>query len=159
MPVAPSPLLWLALRSMHCCLSRYNCTCIARQPQLQSLCPGFRFRHRGSKGLHALMPSRVLNLVQLGPIAIYCSCSFWFLLLSFFVCVCLCLCVFAGGVDICEFGRQVGNASVYLRLLLRSPRPLPAEKKEKEETRGAASGLRDGGLTIWDLKYTQVYLK
>ncbi|KAB5537210.1 hypothetical protein PHYPO_G00116240 [Pangasianodon hypophthalmus] len=49
-----------------------------------------------------------------------------------------------------RFRRQVGNASVYLRLFLRPPRPVPAEKEEKEETRGAATGLRDRGLTIWD---------
>ncbi|KAG7318854.1 hypothetical protein KOW79_017328 [Hemibagrus wyckioides] len=64
----------------------------------------------------------------------------------------------SGGVDSCEVREvQVGNASVYLRLLLRPPRPLPAEKEEKEETRGAAAGLRDRGLTIWDCKYTRVY--
>ncbi|KAF4093849.1 hypothetical protein AMELA_G00006470 [Ameiurus melas] len=49
-----------------------------------------------------------------------------------------------------RFRRQVGNASVYLRLLLRPPWPVPAEKEEKEETRGTAAGLRDRGLTIWD---------
>ncbi|KAL7837777.1 hypothetical protein SRHO_G00274880 [Serrasalmus rhombeus] len=36
--------------------------------------------------------------------------------------------------------RQVGNASVHLRLLLRPPRPLPAEKEEKGGS-GAATGL------------------
>ncbi|KAF7693115.1 hypothetical protein HF521_008431, partial [Silurus meridionalis] len=48
------------------------------------------------------------------------------------------------------FGRQVGNASIYLRLLLRPPWPVPAEKEEKEETRGATAGLRDLGLMNWD---------
>lgn len=58
-----------------------------------------------------------------------------------------------------RFWRQVGNASVYLRLLLRPPRPVPEEKEEKEETRGAAAGLRDRGLMIWDWKYIRVYPK
>lgn len=69
-----------------------------------------------------------------------------------------CPCVSAGGADSFEVRDiQVGNASVYLRLLLRTPRPVPAEKEEKEERRGAAAGLRDRGLTIWDCKRTWVY--
>ena len=37
--------------------------------------------------------------------------------------------------------RQVGNASVHLRLLLRPPWPLLSEKEEKEGGRGAAARL------------------
>lgn len=38
-----------------------------------------------------------------------------------------------------RFRRQVGNAAVYLRLLLRPPWPVPEEKEEKEERSGAAA--------------------
>ncbi|KAK2821620.1 hypothetical protein Q7C36_020963 [Tachysurus vachellii] len=55
-----------------------------------------------------------------------------------------------GGVNSCKVQEvQVGDATVYLRLLLWTPRPVPPEKEEKEETSGAAAGLRDRGLTIW----------
>lgn len=102
--------------------------------------------------------SKILYLVQLGAIGIYwyqrlimfipVSCSFFFAHVSLQV----------ASIPV-GFRRQVGDASVYLRLLLRPPRPVPAEKEEKEETRGAAAGLRDRGLMIWDWKYAWVYPK
>ncbi|KAG7477720.1 hypothetical protein MATL_G00072670 [Megalops atlanticus] len=47
-----------------------------------------------------------------------------------------------------DANRQVGNASVHLRLLLRPPRLLPDEEEEKEEGGGGeATRPRDRGVT------------
>lgn len=124
---------------------------IAHHSQLESLCPGFCSHHNWFKSLDAF--PRFCIWSNLGPLVstdhVHSSVSF-----LFFAHVSLQVASISA-----TSRRQVGNASVYLRLLLRPPRPLSTEKEEKEETRGAAARLRDCGLTIWDWKYTWVYPK
>lgn len=133
--------------------------------QLQSLCPGFSSHHRRFKYIHVLMPFQDSVSDPTTAISVLISktdhvhSSFFFsYLFIFFVHVCLQVALVPA-----RFGRQVGNASVYLCLLLRPPWPVSPEKEEKkEEKRGAAAaaGLRNCGLTILGLKNnTRVYVK